>query len=219
MRQKHRDLGDLGQFAAKLLEDALEYRHQEGDQRHHHAHGEDDHEGRVDHRRADLPAQGGVLLELVGDPHECVLQDAPGLAGLRHGDEQRTKDLRVAGHRLAQGKARLDVLANRDDGFLQELALGLLLEYVQGAQDAHPGGDHGRQLAREDGELGRLDRLQEAELDLARAVLVGDIENDQSAPLELVGDGLLGLGFELPARLDAGEVDRLEDVRAHPLRP
>ena len=64
-----------------------------------------------------------------------------------------------------------------------------------------------------------LTRLQEAELDLARGVLVGDVEDDQPALLELVGDRLLGLGLDLAAGLAAGEVDRLEDVGAHVVVP
>ena len=39
---EHRDLRQLRQFAAELLEDALEHGHEEGDERHHHADREDD---------------------------------------------------------------------------------------------------------------------------------------------------------------------------------
>ncbi len=61
----------------------------------------------------------------------------------------------------------------------------------------------------------RLDALHEAQLDLARGVLVGDVEDDQAARLQLIGDRLLGVGFDLAARLHAGDVHRLEDVGAH----
>ncbi len=45
-----------------------------------------------------------------------------------------------------------------------------------------------------------FDRLQERELDLARGVLVGDVEDDQPACLQLVGGRLLGFGLDFAAR-------------------
>ena len=41
------------------------------------------------------------------------------------------------------------------------------------------------------------------EVDLLRAALVGDVEDDQPARLQLVGDDLLGLGLDLPGGLRA----------------
>ena len=68
-----------------------------------------------------------------------------------------------------------------------------------------------------------LTDFRKDELDLARGVLVGDVQDDQPALLELIGDRLLGVGLQLAARLDAGEVHGLEDVGAHrrpvPMRP
>ena len=45
--------------------------------------------------------------------------------------------------------------------------------------------------------------------------LVGDVEDDEALGLELVGDGLLGLGVDLAVGLAPADVDGLEDVRAH----
>ena len=45
--------------------------------------------------------------------------------------------------------------------------------------------------------------------------LCGDVDDDQAALLELVGDRLLGVGLDLALGLNAGEVHRLEDVRGH----
>ena len=48
----------------------------------------------------------------------------------------------------------------------------------------------------------RLDPLAErSRLISFDAVLVGDVEDDQAALLELVGDGLLGLGLDLAGGL------------------
>ena len=208
-----------GSAAAELLEDALEHRHQERDERHHDADREDDHEDRVDHRRADLPAQRRVLLQLVGNAYEGILEHTARLSGPRHRDEQRVEDLRVARHAVAQRHTGLDVLADRHDRFLQVFALGLPLEHVQSAQDAHARRDHRGELAREDRQLRRFDRLHELQLDLARGVLVGDVEDDQSTRLQLVGGALLGLGLDFTLGLGPGEVDSFEDVRAHARGP
>ncbi len=94
---------------------------EEGNECHHHADREDDHKRRVDHRRADLAAQGGVLLELIGDTHQRVLEHASRLPRLHHRDEQLVEDLRVARHRRAEREPRLDILADRHDRFFQDL--------------------------------------------------------------------------------------------------
>ena len=167
MREGHRDLRDPGQMPAELLEDALEHWHQKRDQRHHHADRKGDDERGVDHGRFDLAAQRGVLLELVRDPYERALEQASQLAGLRHGDEQRVEHLGVAFHCPAQRQAGLDIFSHADDRLFEERPLGLDLEHVQRPQDAHARGDHGRELAREDGEFARLHALHERQLDLA----------------------------------------------------
>jgi len=64
--------------------------------------------------------------------------------------------------------------------------------------DAHPGGDHRRELAREHGKFDRL-TLFRGEADLARGVLVGDVEHHQPALLELICRGPAGICFDLPA--------------------
>ncbi len=114
------------------------------------------------------------------------LEQTAGLAGAGHRDEQGVEDLRVGFHGAAERQPRLDVLAHLDDRFLEELVVGLFLEHVQGAQDRQTGGDHGGELTREDRELAGLDRLDETQLDLARGVLVGDVEHDHAARLQLV---------------------------------
>ncbi len=60
-----------------------------------------------------------------------------------------------------------------------------------------------------------LIRLTKSMLISLRRVLVGDVQDDQPALLELVGDRLLAVGLDLAGRLRAGEVHRLEDVGRH----
>ena len=66
-----------------------------------------------------------------------------------------------------------------------------------------------------DRQVGRLDALEERDVDLLRAALVADVDDDEAARLELVGDRLLGRRLDLALRAGAGEVDRLEDVGGH----
>ena len=123
----------------------------------------------------------------------------------------------MARHRVGERQTGLDVLPHRDQRLAQLLGLGLPLEHVQRPQDRHPGVDHRRQLAREDGQVTQLDPLQEVEVDLLGVALGVDVEDDQPAGLELVGDRLLVLGVDLAAGRHAREVDRAEDEGGHGL--
>ena len=60
-----------------------------------------------------------------------------------------------------------------------------------------------------------LDPREQLDVELLGAVLVGDVEDDQAALLELVGDVLLGDRLDLAAGRDPGEVHRLEDIGRH----
>ena len=108
------ELGDRRQVAAELLERADEDRDEEDDQRDQHDEREDHDDDRIGHRGLDLAAQRVGRLQLVGDAHQRGVQDAAGLAGAGHGDEQRVEDLGVALQRVRQRQAGLDVLADRE---------------------------------------------------------------------------------------------------------
>ena len=204
-----------GSLPGELLEHADEHRDQERHQCHQHGDRERDHDGGVDHRGAHLAAQRGILLELVGDAHEAFLEHTTGLARAHHRDVQRPEHLGMARHRVRQQQARLDVVAHARDRFAQDLRPGLRLEHVERAHDRHAGGDHRRELARGHREVLGVDPREQLEVQLLRAVLVGDVDDDQAALLELLGDRLLGVGLDLALGLNAGEVHRLEDIRGH----
>src|SRR3712207_3127508 len=130
--------------------------------------------------------------------------------------EERFEHLRVALQRVGQREARLDVLAHLDERRGERLALRLRLQHVERLQDRHARADHRRQLAGHDRQVLRLDLVAPRQPDLLRPGLVGDVDDDPAARLQLVGDGLLALRVALARRLTAGEVDRLEGVgRAH----
>ena len=116
---------------------------------------------------------------------------------------------------VGQQQARLDVPANGYERVLQQLVLALALEHAQRAQDRHARGDHGRELPGHDGHLVGLDPCEELDVELLRAVLARDVEDDQPALLELLGDVLLGDRLDLAAGRDAGHVHRLEGEGRH----
>src|SRR3712207_7106938 len=51
--------------------------------------------------------------------------------------------------------------------------------------------------------------FRSGKLDLLRAALLGDVQDDEPARLQLVVDGLLGVRLDLALALSADEVDRL----------
>ncbi len=152
------------------------------------------------------------FLDLEGDPVERLLEATRLLAGADHRPEEAVEDLRVALHRLLERAAGLDVRAHPGDRLADLLVLGLLLERVQRAQHRHPRGDQGRELAREDRQLAHVDALPALEevLDVERLVLLGDVEDDQAALAQLLGDLGLGLGLELAGGGDPADVHRPE---------
>jgi hypothetical protein len=116
---------------------------------------------------------------------------------------------------LGWRSSRLDVLADVGDDVGQQLVLGLGLERVERPQDRHARADHRRELTGEDRQVGRLDPLHEVEGDLLRRVLGLDVEDDEAAGLQLVGDDLLGVRVDLAGGLRPGEIHRLEDIGGH----
>jgi hypothetical protein len=122
----------------------------------------------------------------------------------------------VPGEGVRQRDPGLDVLAHLDEGLAQLVVLDLVLEHVERPQQRQARGDHRRELSRRDGELVRLHAL-EAVQDVVRARgrALLDVDDDQALAPQVRGDRLLGLGLELAAGRDAGEVERLERVGRH----
>ncbi len=177
-----------------------------------HDGGEAEDQRRVHQRRFDLAPQGVGLLDLIGDPVQRALQLARLLSGADHREEELVEDLRVALHRLLQRAAGLDIGPHSGDRVADPFVLALLFERVQGAQHRHPRGDEGGELAREDGQLAHVDALPASPdvLDLEGLVLFGDVENDQAALAQLLGDLGLGVGLDFAGRRTAGHVHRPE---------
>ena len=134
-----------------LLEDADEDRDDEGDDRDHH----DDRDARRRPPGTSSPTSPGAAARRASragrrpgraPPRAGPTPRRPRPSSGRAGRRRRAGAPSPASSELpASTSARSD-----DDRRLQHLVLGLLLERVEGAQHRHPGGDQGRELARED---------------------------------------------------------------------
>ena len=189
-------------FFGEFLEDGGEDRDHEHDDRDQHDDREPEDQHRVHHRRFDLTLERVGFLHLEGDAVERFLEPARLLAGADHRPVEAVEDPRVALHRLLEGAAGFDVGAQAGDRLVDRLVLGLLLERVEGAQHRHARGDEGRELTREDGQLAHVDALPAFEevLDVDRLALLGDVEDDQAALAQLLGDLRLRLGLNFAGR-------------------
>ena len=125
-------------------------------------------------------SDSGLFLEL-GQAAENGFQGAARLAGFDHVDVQPVEGLGLLGHRLAQGRARLDVVADVDQAVLQAAGPSCCsFEDSQAAEDRQAGVLQDGQLPGEGGEH--------------LAVHAADGEGLAAlAAFLLVGRGLLGL--------------------------
>ncbi len=159
VRDVDEDLRRRGQRAAELLVDPLEHRDDEqqhrGDDRQH----EDRDDQRVGHRRLHLAAQLDLLLDRVGQAQQHAVERTADLTGAHHRDVEAVERLRVLRHRLRERRALLDVHPDLVDDLGERLALGLLGEDVERAQQREAGVDHRRELAREDRDVLQLDAV------------------------------------------------------------
>ena len=200
VREPDRELRDGGKLAAEVLEDLLEDRHEEGDERDQHDDREAADQRRVDHRRLDLAAQRVVLLELVGHAQQRLVQDAAGLAGGDHRHVELVEDVGVLRERLGERDAGLDVLAD-----------GATRPPSACRSRSAPRSRRARAAATCPSETivasWRVAITRSSRLDLleAREQVAGagwrlllDVEDDQPLAAQLRADGLLVLGLDLP---------------------
>ena len=203
MRVSDRQLG-----VAEVLVHAGEDRDEEQHHADEHDDGERADQDRVDHRRLDRAADAVLLLELRGQAVEDLVEDTAELAGADHAHVEPAEHLGVLLERVGQADAGLDVGAHLADDLGELLVRRLLLEDVQAAQHREAGVDHGRELAREDGEVLGLDAA--ADLDLAPALLdLVEVEHGEARAAQGGGDGGLALALDLPGGLSAARVERL----------
>jgi hypothetical protein len=214
--------GRQGRGLARLVCDGLleglgEDRDDEDDDREHDHHRRGEDVSRVEHGRSDLSLQRIQLLELEGDSLQRIVEPPRALARSNHGAEELVEDLRSPTHCVGQGAARLDVVAHPCDRVLEPLVLRLVFERVQRPEHRHAGGDQGRELPGEDREVAGLDRAEaiEGALQLESLVLLRDVEHDQPALAELLGDLSLRLGVHLPPGGHTAHIDGTEGVGAH----
>ncbi len=167
----------------------------------HHDDREAEDERRVHHRRFDLAPQRVELLELEGDPVERLLEAAGALSRADHRAVEAVEDRRVALHRLVQRAAGLDVGAHPAMR-VADLSSSVWSSSVY--RDRSIGMPEATRVAnwREKTARSRMltlwKRLKRPSM-LDRLALLGDVEDDQAALAQLLGDLRLGLGLELAA--------------------
>ena len=196
-----------------LLEDRdEEEQHSDEDERR-----EDEDHRRVDHRALHAALDLRLLLDLERDAVEHDVEDAGGLAGLDHRDVEAAEDLRVARHRLREQQAAFDVGAQLVDDRGEVLVVRLLLEDDERADDVQAGLDHRRELAREDLQRLRLDRLEDAAdaVVAARGQLLQVLREQAPDPQLLARGGEVGR-VDLARELEALGVDRRIGECGHP---
>ena len=209
------ELRERRQVAAELLEDVLEHGDQERDQRQQH-----------DDREADRPASGRSSPRAPGGaarhPSRAGRRSAAALPRARRPSPPPAPSPRTAARTPSGGararrraavppRRRWRTCAASPRSFLTRSAS----RARQRPQDRHARGDHRRELPRRDRQILRLDPREQLDVELLGAVLVGDVDDDQAALLELIGDVLLGVRLDLAAGRHAGQVHRLEDVSRH----
>ena len=132
-------------------------------------------------------------------------------------DVETAEDLRVARHRLREQQPAFDVGAKLADDRGEVLVVGLLLEDHERADDVQAGLDHRRELAREDLQRLRLDRLEDAAdaVLAARGKLVQLAGEQPADPQLLARCGEVGC-VDLARELEALGVDRGVGEGSHP---
>ena len=190
---------------------------------------EDEHHRRVDHRALDAALDLRLLLDLERDAVEDRVEDAGRLARLDHRDVEAVEDLRVARHRLREQQAALDVAAQLLQHGAEVLVVGLLLEDDERADDVQAGLDHRRELAGEDLEGLRLDRLEDGAgaFLAARRQLLELVRQQPADPQLLPGSPRIGRA-DLARMLESlgvdggigegGHTEALSAEGRHPLR-
>ena len=213
----HDDLRQERELAAELVEQLHEDRNEEEQHSGQDQECEAHDENGIDHCALDAPLQLHLFLELERNAVENDVEDARGLAGLHHRDVEAGEDPRMAGHRLREELAALDVGAKARKDVGEVLVLGLLLEDRQRRDDVQTRLDHRRELTREDLERLGLDPLDHAaETAFGPVGVLDQLEREQAAGAQrLLGAREIARGH-LTGGLDAGGVDRGVSVGRHP---
>ena len=161
-------LRDQGQFRVEALEDELETRDEEHEQKHDHGQRQHEQDGGIHHGRQHLGLELLFPRLEVGDLREDHVEESARLAGLDHGHVNPGKRLRGARHRLGQGDAV-------DHEIVEFLPFGLghgrggfAMQNHQRPAERHPGGQQARQQPGEILQRPRRDLPRAAERQLLR---------------------------------------------------
>ena len=132
-RQQH--LGHAGQIGFEVAENTFEFRdHDDHDQR-DHAHGDADHDCRVNHGADDLFLQLRGFFHEIGEARQDQIEHTAHLAGVDHVHIKLVKGLGEFGHGIGERPTAFDFVRHAADDRFEKSGFLLVFQNLQAAQD------------------------------------------------------------------------------------
>ncbi|MNS61446.1 hypothetical protein D3C72_944750 [compost metagenome] len=187
--------GEEWKLGPEALEDLLELGDDEQQQYGGHYDGHQDDHGGIEHGLLDLGFEHLTLLAVGGNPVVDGLQCARLLPRLHQIAVERIEVAGVAAQRLRQRGAGFHIGGDLTDEFAHRRFFVAAGDDLQALHQRHTGGEHGGDLAGDDGDVHRLDPgTTFGKQSLALLADLGDIDA-LLAQLRLDGVDVVGLEF------------------------
>src|ERR1019366_5822946 len=192
----------------EVFEHVLEGRDDEDHDDREHDERDDEDGDRIDQRRLDLVLDRHRLFLIDGEAIEQRLQNTAGFAGLDQVAVERVEIERVLAERGREAGTGLDVGADVGQQARHARIGAAAGDDVEGLDQGYAGAHHGRQLAREDGDVLLLDRLAAAHAALLHLVhhhalaAQAGAHHGFAAGAHLAADGLAVLVLAFPLEDD-----------------
>ena len=141
-------------------------------------------------------------------PLKCDIQLTGCLAGSHHAAHDVREYLRILGQRLRQGLALSDLGMYAADCLRHRDIFGLVCKHVERVKDRNARTHHADELAAEHGQIPRLYRLADRDIDLlGKRGCLRDIDDGKALVLELGSDLIYRLRLHVSFFLFSGLVD------------
>ena len=207
VRDRHHEQRRRRQVRAEAREHLLERRDHP-----HHDHpddddGDDDDRDRVEQRRLDLALDREDLFLVRREPVEDRVEHAGGLAGAAPDCSTASRTDGVLAERLRQARAGFDAALDVEHQPREARVAVAAGDDVERLQQRHARPQHGRELAREEGDVALADPAPAAE------GLPLDLGDADALPPQVGRDDGLGRGARLAADLAVVAVEAFPDER------